>query len=406
MAIILSGGTPRSIRWATRPVRVLVLPDPAPAIMRSGPFGWLTAWDCLGLRSDMIRAILIHIGTLLKKPHNFSISAVLAVVFFLAGIAANVVFGSTETLVGSSQVAGGPELAEILAAEHDNLAPAGFYDSTLANPDAADLHDPLDEMTLVDGDSLLTTTGPAGGFSPLRDGIINYIIKKGDTLSGIASQFQISVNTLLWANSSLRSRSLIPGQEILVLPVAGVLHRVSEGETVSGIARTYGIDEAKVRATNVARLARGPIASGDMLIIPGGSPRTAVVGTSGPLPNLDGYFGLPAAGFNWGKVHFNNAVDVANACGTPVYAMAEGLVSEVLGPQQWNYGYGGLVGIEHPNKTSTRYAHLQKTKVQVGDYIKKGTLIGEMGNTGNVRGTTGCHVHVEVIGAHNPLAKQ
>ncbi len=316
------------------------------------------------------------------------------------------VFGSTYTLTGRSQTAGGPELAELLVAEQNTLASAGFYDSTLVNPDASDLHDSLDQMALIDGDSLLTTTGPAGGFTPLRDGVLSYIIKKGDTLSGIASQFQISVNTLLWANSSLRSRSLIPGQEILVLPVAGILHRVSENETISGISRIYGVDEVKIRSANVARLARGSIAAGDMLIIPGGSPRVATVGSLGALPNLDGYFGLPAAGFNWGKVHFNNAVDVANICGTSVYAMAEGLVSEVLSPQQWNYGYGGLVNIEHPNKTSTRYAHLQKTSVQVGDYIKKGALIGEMGNTGNVRGTTGCHVHVEVIGAHNPLAKQ
>jgi len=71
----------------------------------------------------------------------------------------------------------------------------------------------------------------------------------------------------------------------------------------------------------------------------------------------------------------------------------------------WNGGYGIYVLLEHPNSTRTRYAHLQKVSVSVGDYVSQGDIIGYIGNTGNTHGVTGCHVHFEVIGAKNPFAK-
>mgnify|MGYP001559735069 FL=1 len=119
-------------------------------------------------------------------------------------------------------------------------------------------------------------------------------------------------------------------------------------------------------------------------------------------PDLKGYFSMPADGFNWGKLHPHNAVDIANACGTPITASAEGLVNETsLGLQ--DMGYGNYILISHPNGTETRYAHLEKISVSVGQYVKKGELIGKMGRTGNA---TGCHVHFEIIDAANMFARQ
>ncbi|GEM_PF-1684845 len=118
-------------------------------------------------------------------------------------------------------------------------------------------------------------------------------------------------------------------------------------------------------------------------------------------PDLKGYFSMPADGFNWGKLHPHNAVDIANACGTDITASAEGLVNETsLG--SWDSGYGNYILISHPNGTKTRYAHLQSISVSVGKFVKKGELIGKMGQTGNA---TGCHVHFEIIGAANPFAR-
>ncbi len=119
------------------------------------------------------------------------------------------------------------------------------------------------------------------------------------------------------------------------------------------------------------------------------------------LRSLKGYFAQPALGWNWGILHDRNAVDIANACGTPVKAAAEGLVLEAHA-DGWNGGYGKYVVLEHPNGTRTRYAHLQSLSVEIGNYLKQGQALGLMGQTGEA---TGCHVHFEVEGARNPFAK-
>jgi lysostaphin len=122
------------------------------------------------------------------------------------------------------------------------------------------------------------------------------------------------------------------------------------------------------------------------------------------LPSLPGFFAIPTTGWNWGKLHNNNAIDIANACGTPIYAAAEGLVVEEFS-NGWNDGYGKYIVIEHPNNTRTKYAHNQRNLVSVGDYVLKGDQIGVIGNTGLTHGPTGCHLHFEVKGARNPFSK-
>lgn len=128
-----------------------------------------------------------------------------------------------------------------------------------------------------------------------------------------------------------------------------------------------------------------------------------------PKKNGSSYFSPPASGWNWGIIHENNAVDIANNCGTPVYASAEGII--IPDPkleddnEGWNNGYGFFVLIKHPNNAETRYAHLEKIFADIGRYVSKGELIGFIGNTGNTHGPTGCHLHFEVLGAENPLAK-
>lgn len=121
------------------------------------------------------------------------------------------------------------------------------------------------------------------------------------------------------------------------------------------------------------------------------------------------YFAKPAQGYNFGKAHNNNAVDIANSCGSPVFASAEGLVvpdkNYPDGTTGWNGGYGSFVLIEHPSGVKTRYAHLEKVIAEIGDFVKSGQKIGLMGSTGNVHGVTGCHLHFEVLGAANPFIK-
>lgn len=251
-------------------------------------------------------------------------------------------------------------------------------------------------FVLVEESAIANGNSPLGNILPGRDGLLTYKIQPGDTLSKIAANFGISLNTILWANS-IKANAIRPGQEIMILPVSGVLHQLEEGETIESAAALYGVEVNTVLKYNKR--------SANALIIPGAKPKKSAIGGSvAGLPNLAGYFVIPTTGWNWGRLHHNNAVDIANACGTPIYAAAEGLaVSERS--YGWNDGYGHLVEIEHPNGTVTRYAHTQKNAISAGDYVAQGDLIAFIGNTGNTHGPTGCHLHFEVRGARNPFAK-
>lgn len=256
-------------------------------------------------------------------------------------------------------------------------------------------------FVVVDGSFLLSSNSSLSNVLPARDGLMIYKTRPGDNLSKIAANFDVSLNTIFLANPNLNERGLLrTGQELVILPVSGVLHEVKEGETLLTIAAAYGVDPDRIVKRNKQ------IAAGSTIIIPGAKTRNlpSAFRPVNNLPNLGKYFAIPTVGWNWGQLHPNNAVDIANACGTAVYAAAEGLVARAS--SGWNSGYGNVVAIEHPNGVSTRYTHLQKVGVETGQFVVQGDLIGSMGNTGNTDGPSGCHLHFEVIGAQNPFAKK
>ncbi|HEY4500054.1 MAG TPA: peptidoglycan DD-metalloendopeptidase family protein [Candidatus Paceibacterota bacterium] len=256
---------------------------------------------------------------------------------------------------------------------------------------------------IIDSTALLNANNPLSNVIPSRNGLLVYKIQSGDNLSKIAANFGISVNTLFWANPNLKNTILTPGQEVVILPVNGVLHQVQSDETPESVAQVYGISAEKISQFNKGLTTQW--VTGATIIIPDGKPlRNAKTSLISDLPNLIGYFAIPTTGWNWGRLHNYNAVDIANACGTPVYAAAEGLVIE-SSDDSWNGGYGRYVVLEHPNGTKTKYAHNQKNIVSIGDYVVKGDQIAIIGNTGNTHGPTGCHLHFEIVGARNPFAK-
>ncbi len=89
---------------------------------------------------------------------------------------------------------------------------------------------------------------------------------------------------------------------------------------------------------------------------------------------------------------FHYGVDMAAIKGTPVMAAATGIVLE----SGYNGGYGNCILIAHNKKYKTRYAHLHKRRVKVGEKVKKGDIIGTVGDTGLVAGRNGSHLHFEV----------
>lgn len=99
------------------------------------------------------------------------------------------------------------------------------------------------------------------------------------------------------------------------------------------------------------------------------------------------------------KWHFHKGVDVAAPIGTYVYAIADGQVTMA----KRNGSAGNEIRIKHKNGVESRYMHMQKRTVKVGDKVKAGQLIGTVGDTGNA---TGPHLHFQLqVGgkAVNPI---
>lgn len=247
--------------------------------------------------------------------------------------------------------------------------------------------------------------------------IVYYTVKEGDTLWGIAQKNNISLNTLLLANELEKNAKIQPGQKLVILPTEGIMHMVEDGETVASIAQKYQSSKDEIISYN--ELSNdGEIYVGDILLIPNGQmpEQTPVVvaqetpSTSTQVPS--GYFISPTQGTITQGSHFSHtsggityygSVDIANSIGTPVVAAAQGTVQIVK--NKWPYGK--YITILHPNGVITLYAHLSAILVYPGQEVSQGELIGYMGNTGYCisLGGNGSHLHFEVRGASNPLAK-
>jgi murein DD-endopeptidase MepM/ murein hydrolase activator NlpD len=94
--------------------------------------------------------------------------------------------------------------------------------------------------------------------------------------------------------------------------------------------------------------------------------------------------------------HFHEGVDMAGAHGTAIYATADGTVTFA----GWQSGYGRLIKIRHANGLETRYGHLTRIRVNVGERVSQGERIGDMGSTGQ---STGTHLHYEVRSGGKPV---
>ena len=94
---------------------------------------------------------------------------------------------------------------------------------------------------------------------------------------------------------------------------------------------------------------------------------------------------------------FHSGIDFSAQKGTEAYATGDGVVCDV---EKGHWGYGNMVTIDHGYGYKTRYAHLQKAAVRRGQQVKRGQLIGFIGNTGK---TTGVHLHYEVLKNNTPI---
>jgi murein DD-endopeptidase MepM/ murein hydrolase activator NlpD len=256
-----------------------------------------------------------------------------------------------------------------------------------------------------------------------RRDVVKYSVQPGDNVSVIAERFEITGDSILWANPKLEDNpdSLSIGQVLNIPPVSGVLVTVQNNDTLKALAEKYKSTKTKPEQLiqNIVALdfnqerhdLQEPdltLTAGQYLMIPGGYkpyvPRVVTV-YSGPIPNTaargTGSFGWPVSGrITQGFKTFHRALDIGAPTGKPVVAADSGYVVQA----GWsNVGYGFMILINHGNGYLTRYAHLSALNVEVGDSVKKGQMIGRVGSTGN---STGPHLHFEIIrnGVHrNPF---
>lgn len=260
--------------------------------------------------------------------------------------------------------------------------------------------------TAISKPTILPGVAVGGG----REGIIEYIVEAGDSLGSIGARFGISVNTILWENNLGINSYLHPGDKLRILPVSGLTHIVKRGDTLNKIAALYSATTADIVKQNKLKEDGSDLVAGEKIIIPNGirvaqvrvvvpartATRIAVPPSSRQSPSVSGFVWpsgvrLITQYFTW-KHH---GIDIAGGSfSTPNYAAKAGVVEK--SQCGWNSGYGCVVIIDHGGGVKTLYGHNSRLLVSVGDRVDAGQTVGLMGNTGNVRGRTGIHLHFEV----------
>lgn len=242
-----------------------------------------------------------------------------------------------------------------------------------------------------------------------RDKVIVYTVQKGDTLSTVAKKFGISTDTIKWAND-LSSDDIGVGDNLNILPVTGMQHKVAKGDTVYSIAKKYDTEAQKIvdfPFNEFANAETFALVDGQQLLVPDGI-KPSVTNTQRTVIRQQQYtyvaqglvsgggfsFPLPAnTGISQYASWYHMALDITGSIGTPIVASNNGRVSAVnLGT--YDGGYGNNIYIDGDNGYQTHYAHMQNSNVSVGDSVIAGkTVIGWVGMTGR---TTGPHVHFEI----------
>ena len=255
----------------------------------------------------------------------------------------------------------------------------------------------------------------SGDLPEVRQGIIEYVVESGDNLWTIAQRFNISLDSLLWANDLNKNTALGLGKKLIIPPISGVIYHIKSGDTISNIAQTYKGKTSEILAFN-GLSSEGDIFIGDILIIPNGTmPAPSTIYVSQYVPLASSYFICPIAlpcRITQG-LHWYNAIDFSHGeCNEPIYAAAGGEVLRVkltTSTSKWAFGgAGNYIKILHPNGVVTMYGHISKSLVSVGQKVSQGQIIALMGGGWGMPGSglsTGCHVHFGVSGARNPFAQ-
>jgi murein DD-endopeptidase MepM/ murein hydrolase activator NlpD len=245
-----------------------------------------------------------------------------------------------------------------------------------------------------------------------RTDIETYLVVEGDTLSGIAAQFNLQPQTVLWANYDLLFDSpdfLLPGMVLTILPVDGVYHQVGGGDSVESLATFFAAEQRAIIdwPANQIDPTNPVIFAGQWVLVPGGQrqlrrrvmpnlPSLAMAVDplefgSGACPvNIaaamqgDGNFAWPVsaraivAEDYWLDAH--PAIDITARIGEDVLAADDGVVVF----SGWsNLGYGLMILMDHGNGDFTLYGGLGEVTAPCGQSLAEGQPVGKAGSTGH-----------------------
>lgn len=236
-----------------------------------------------------------------------------------------------------------------------------------------------------------------------RDTVISYTIEQEDTLESISKKFDISIDTIKWAND-LKNDTIKKGKILRIPPVTGVMHKVASGETIYSIAKKY-----KTEAQNIVNFPFNDFTDldtfalnvGQDLVVPGGiieeeKPMyrpSAIPQVFAGAPGTSSFIWPASGSISQYPIWYHMALDIANSSAPDIIAADSGTV--VYGGCV-RYGYGCNIIIDHNNGYKTLYGHLSQIYVSTEagkNTVNQNQPIGKMGSTGR---STGTHLHFEV----------
>lgn len=244
-----------------------------------------------------------------------------------------------------------------------------------------------------------------------------YQVQAGDTVNAIAARSGIDPKYILWNNIDIISNEhVLTVGDILQIPaVGGILHPVRIGDTLSGIASQYEAKVADIVAFSGNGLANpGDLKEGSIILVPGGRvvERTAPNARPTPPPQVAapqptaaaaaaaGSAARASTGWIWPVVNnITSYFGASHPLGIDIEAPYVPVVASKAGQVVFAGGdpccsYGLYIIIRHDGEYETRYAHLSQFSVQLGQWVDAGQQIGISGSTGR---STGAHLHFEVI---------
>ena len=222
----------------------------------------------------------------------------------------------------------------------------------------------------------------------------DYTVRKGDTVSGIASRAGLrNFGTLLSVNNIDNARRISAGQTLRIPSTDGLLYTVKKNETLAGIAATHKVNVTALLDAN--DLTHETLSVGQKLFIPGASLSSFelrkalgelfIYPIMGRLTSPFGYRNDPFTGAR----SFHSGIDLAAPIGTAVKATLDGKIAET----GFNRIFGNYVIITHDRGYQSLYGHLSAIYVKRGQYVTQGTTVGAVGNTGY---STGPHLHLSI----------